>query len=409
MQTGFRRPTSARRAGSARSEPWSLPASSSYEPALDGLRAVSILFVVLSHAGLAGIMPANFGVTIFFFISGFLISRLLLAEHGRRGHISLGRFYMRRFLRLMPALILYVAVAGAIFSLLGYRLVPTQYASALLYWANYYGIYLDDVGGGFAVWPHADVQSPFAILWSLAVEEHFYLVFPALLLLFAKRLRLLLYLVVALCALALVWRYVFLAIHCADPASAVCDWAQYHNERASDARFDSIFYGVLAALILNASPHRYLAIIARPAMIIAALALLAAALVVRDPIFRASLRYTLEGVALMAIVPAILYVPLAVPARAILSWAPMLYIGRLSYTLYLFHWLGKNLAHDFAPVAYSWHWYGIFVPVTAIATLSCYHLLEVPIVGLRRRFGSNAPPEAVPHADSAPAAASAMS
>src|ERR1700691_1864794 len=146
MQTGFRRPTSARRAGSARPEPWSLPASSSYEPALDGLRAVSILFVVLSHAGLMGIMPANFGVTIFFFISGFLISRLLLAEYGRRGHISLGRFYMRRFLRLMPALILYVAVAGAIFSILGYTLLPAQYASALFYWANYYGIYLDDVG-----------------------------------------------------------------------------------------------------------------------------------------------------------------------------------------------------------------------------------------------------------------------
>jgi len=409
MRTGFRRLPIARRAGLARSEPWLLSGSSTYTPALDGLRAVSILFVVLSHAGLAGIMPANFGVTIFFFISGFLISRLLLAEHARRGHISLGRFYMRRFLRLMPALILYVAVAGVIFSLLGYTLLPAQYASALFYWANYYGIFLDDVAGGFAVWPHADVQSPFAILWSLAVEEHFYLVFPALLLLFAKRLRLLLYLVVALCGLALVWRYFFLATHCADPASVLCDWAQYHNERASDARFDSIFYGVLAALILNAAPHRYLAFIARPGTLLAALVLLIAALVVRDPIFRASLRYTLEGVALMAIVPAILYVPLGASARAILSWAPMLYIGRLSYTLYLFHWLGKNLAHDFAPVAYSWHWYGIFVPVTVIATLMSYHLVEVPIVGLRRRFGSNAPPEAMPHADATPAAASAVS
>lgn len=73
-------------------------------PSLDGLRALSILLVMASHSGLQDRVPGVFGVTVFFFISGFLITTLLVGEYRRSGTIAVGAFYMRRFLRLFPPL-----------------------------------------------------------------------------------------------------------------------------------------------------------------------------------------------------------------------------------------------------------------------------------------------------------------
>lgn len=71
-------------------------------PGLDGLRALSILIVMISHSALAHIVPGVFGVTVFFFVSGFLITTLMLAEHQRSGGIAIRLFYIRRLLRLYP-------------------------------------------------------------------------------------------------------------------------------------------------------------------------------------------------------------------------------------------------------------------------------------------------------------------
>lgn len=111
--------------------------------------------------------------------------------------------------------------------------------------------------------------------------------------------------------------------------------------------------------------------------------------------FRATLRKSIEGIALIVIVPATLYTPLGLIARRILSLRPMLYVGRQSYTLYLFHWLAKNLASYVAP-SYSAEWFAIFIALTLAATLFCYHFVEMPIVAVRRRFGSSAPAQAIP-------------
>jgi peptidoglycan/LPS O-acetylase OafA/YrhL len=382
--------------------PTNLPSASpgsGYTPALDGLRAASILLVVAGHSGLDGIVPAGFGVTLFFFISGLLISRLLLTEYQRTGRIALLGFYLRRFLRLMPALYIYVAMSAALFAGLGFVIPRLHYSAALFYWANYYGVYVSEVHGGFAAVPHLEVQSPFAVLWSLAVEEHFYFLFPALLIVFRKRLPALLWTLAGLCALALIWRYVFVAAHCADPAGQVCLWSQYHNERATDTRFDSILFGVIATLLLTLAPARFPRAIGHPAALATAILLLLASFAVRDPVFRSTLRYTIQGLALVAIVPAILNAPLAEPVKSLLSWRPLLYLGRLSYSLYLFHWGAKNFA-SCVTTSYSWEWYAIFIPGALIPTLLCYHFVEVPIVGLRRRFGSHAPKKAIPQPDS---------
>jgi len=74
-------------------------------PSLDGLRAVSISIVLVSHAGYGNVVPGGLGVTIFFFLSGYLITTLLLDERKRSGRIDIGKFYIRRAFRLFPPLI----------------------------------------------------------------------------------------------------------------------------------------------------------------------------------------------------------------------------------------------------------------------------------------------------------------
>src|SRR3954447_19141856 len=83
-------------------------ASYDYLPALDGFRAISISLVVLAHGGLNRVVPGLLGVVVFFVISGFLITRQMIAEIERSGRLDVRAFYVRRFLRLAPALLLYV-------------------------------------------------------------------------------------------------------------------------------------------------------------------------------------------------------------------------------------------------------------------------------------------------------------
>ena len=80
-------------------------------PSLDGLRAISILIVLVSHAGYGSVVPGGLGVTIFFFLSGYLITTLLMDERERLGRIHIGKFYLRRVLRLFPPLLVTLAVA----------------------------------------------------------------------------------------------------------------------------------------------------------------------------------------------------------------------------------------------------------------------------------------------------------
>lgn len=77
-------------------------------PGLDGVRAVSILIVMISHSGMENLVPGVLGVTIFFFLSGFLITSLLFDEYGQNGCINIPSFYVRRFLRLYPPLLVYI-------------------------------------------------------------------------------------------------------------------------------------------------------------------------------------------------------------------------------------------------------------------------------------------------------------
>ena len=153
--------------------PWSIGRL----PALDGLRGVAILMVLAGHwcsaaiSGLAGLGgAAAAGVTVFFVLSGFLITSLLVREQRDHGRIRLRDFYLRRALRLFPALWLLLAVVVAVdvatgsFGHLLHSVLP-----ALLYGYNWTAV------------AHAPVGDPTGQMWSLAIEEQFYLVWPALL------------------------------------------------------------------------------------------------------------------------------------------------------------------------------------------------------------------------------------
>ncbi len=141
-----------------------------YNPALDGLRGVAIMLVILSHAHVPLFDGAFFGVDLFFVLSGFLITSLLLMEWSANGKLAYWQFYRRRFYRLMPALLLFLATYALLAPLIWPDL-DDVYTDVL--WS---GLYLADYGIAFFDHPDTILH-----MWSLSVEEHFYLIWPPLL------------------------------------------------------------------------------------------------------------------------------------------------------------------------------------------------------------------------------------
>src|ERR1700761_4413230 len=208
-------------------------------PSLNGLRAGSGLLVVSAHAGLSELIPGGLGLPIFFFWSGYLITTLMLAEHDRTGAISIRNFYTRRILRLSPPLLITLAIAYGLtyFGSLQGRITLPALMAQLLYFANYYIIFFD---------PNAQsMPGGTGILWSLAVEEHFYIFFPILLTVFmrgARRTMTIGVVLIAACLVVLIWR-----IHLVQSPGFFSD----RTYLASDTRIDSIIYGCLMALLFN--------------------------------------------------------------------------------------------------------------------------------------------------------------
>ena len=142
--------------------------------ALDGLRGLAVIGVIIFHAG--RLEGGYLGVDLFFVLSGYLITTLLVDEHHRRDRIDLGRFWARRARRLLPALllVLFAAAIGTIVmgELARAALRPDAFA-ALFYVANWNAIVADH-----GYWVQFTEPSPLSHMWSLAIEEQFYLVWP---------------------------------------------------------------------------------------------------------------------------------------------------------------------------------------------------------------------------------------
>lgn len=343
-------------------------------PGLDGLRAISVLIVLIAHMGLDHIVPGGFGVTVFFFISGFLITRLLIAEQEAKGRVNLPMFYMRRFARLYPALLFMVLVTALISGAMGYGL-PTKVEAlaSVFYFTNIYQVHAASVD-------YSPLMS-WTPLWSLAVEEHFYMLFPLLVLaagLVWKRLHMA---VLAIIIIVPLWR-AFVFFNLDVPVSD-------YNYMMTDARIDSIAWGCLLTIMLHRKGIEALrALMGFIPVIVAGVALLASFLI-RDDSFRYILRFSLQGAAICILILNLYYLARLRWAFKVLEIAPLVWIGKNSYALYLWHYPVFDLVHRNMDAGF------VSIALTLIIsfdmTIISLYLVEQPFMKLRKRFGSHTP------------------
>ena len=302
-----------------------------YIPELDGLRDISAMLVVLGHYGLGNVIPGTLGVTVFFFISGFLVTRQLLAEKEETGGIVLSGFFMRRLLRLWPALLVAVPVASFVNLLAGGSVTTPQVAAGLFYVTNYFAMfqtYHTGPGG---------MDSPLVVLWSLAVEVHFYLLFPLIFLILPGRKRLILLMIATILAVT-IWRNHIADACIAEGAACTEGLPAFRTAFATEMRLDSILYGCLLAVLLTTRAVVPLTrLFQYRTTAVVSIVMLLASLLIRDPLYRAGLRYTLQGIAIFLLVGCLLFGPKIGGLRRALTLAPVIRLGKWSYSLYLWH------------------------------------------------------------------------
>ena len=350
--------------------------SNNHMPQLDGLRAVACGAVVFSHFApedhlLMRLLPwGGIGVQLFFVLSGFLITRILLScrERMTEGHTGMGElrtFYARRFLRIFPIYYLVLAVLFVI----GYGIMRESILWHVLYlqnlWRAFYEIHFIN---------H---------LWSLAVEEQFYLCWPWLVLFLPR--RALLPSIVGMIILAMAFRLLAWG----------SGWSYLYLNIFTLSNLDTLGVGALLAWCwhnpnLRALPGR-LAWVCLPA----GLALFAALAVLRwnNPTDWPSLYLGLGTASVLTFVPLVHGAATGLPSLPglFLSLPPLQYLGKISYGLYLIHPLIKHLYNWVSAnhLALPTYWPLRFVLLTAIsialASLS-WHLFESPINRLKNRF-----------------------
>lgn len=329
-----------------------------YNPALDGLRAIAVVMVVAFHTNVPFVRGGMIGVDIFFVISGYLITGILRSELVKTGSIDLRDFYARRLWRLMPALVL--AMAG---TYLFYRIVRPytningDIIASLLYYADY----------RIAL---AHFPTTIKHTWSLAVEMQFYLVWP-LFLLATRHMddRALLRLLLVLFAAATIWR-------CLN-VMALSDWNRSYY--SFDTRLSGLLLG--AALAVSGWQQRTSATTA-DRIGAGALLLLTILCISLQWKYTPSLTtgVLLAELAALALIMG-LWVERSIAAKA-LSAPWLVYVGKLSYAIYLWHYgLAVVLRHELTP-ALSFPI--TLVAATALSALS-FHYVETPCLAWSRR------------------------
>jgi peptidoglycan/LPS O-acetylase OafA/YrhL len=343
-------------------------------PSLDGLRAASFIIVFTSHAGLEVIMPGAFGVTVFFFLSGYLITTLMRAEVDKTGRVSLRNFYLRRALRILPPfyIVLLTATALAAGGFLGGELRPMAVASQVLHFSNYW----------MAIHGGNGIAAGTGVYWSLAVEEHFYLLFPAVFLVLS-RLQLTgrqkAYGFWGTCAVVLVWRCVLVyGLHVGVERVSLC----------SDTRVDSIAFGCALAVwknpMLDGHDGRSDSPFWSRLLFLLGVGLLLVTFLVRGPVFRETFRYTLQGIGLTPIFIMAMRHPRWYAFR-LLNWRPMRFLGTISYSMYLLHQVVLRAVQQHSPLGGVSRALVAFLISLAVAW-TMQVVVERPCAALRKRL-----------------------
>jgi len=342
-----------------------------YLPALDGLRGLAILLVITHHQLLPLSLKGGFlGVDIFFVLSGFLITRLLLQEFETTQSISLTKFYARRVLRLAPALLLYL-IASLVIT---YRLHPEEFGHeiklvglALAYLTNW------RMAFGWDYWMDST-----SIIWSLSIEEQFYLLWPPLLLLaLSARIRR------SHLKIALTLIVMGIALHRGVLWAQGADLNRMYY--GTDTRVDAPLMGCLMALLSASqlkSRTKALLNIGALASVGCLVWLIVSSTFTDSFLYREG--YTIVAVAAGVLIWSVADSPESMIGRA-LSWYPLRWFGLISYGLYLWHWL---LLRNFSlyGIVGDWDTWAKFASAVLVAAAS-YYLIERRFTKLKTRFG----------------------
>lgn len=330
--------------------------------ALDGLRALAVLIVMVSHAGLGHLVPGGFGVTIFFFLSGYLITTLMRLEIAQTGRLSFAGFYLRRTVRIIPPMLICIAVtvglaaAGLIERPIEHRWLWTD----VLFLTNY----------AAPLGASSNIPIP---LWSLDVEEHFYLLFPlAYVALRARSDRSAIIAILAGLALALAIR--IWTVQATDDQANIFYWTH--------TRIDSILYGCLLAVWNNPVTKDRAFIGPGLGWFVAGIALIGATLLVRDPFFRETWRYSVQGVGLLLIFNHVLRTGGLI--NRLLSLSPLKWIGNWSYVLYLIHMPLFLLAERLLGVGIAA--YAVGFALSGLFAAGMYRFVERPLFRWRKNL-----------------------
>ena len=369
-----------------------------YLPGLDGLRAIAVVAVMVYHANSTWLAGGYLGVEVFFVISGYLITLLLIAEHERTGTIDLKQFWIRRFRRLLPALfvmMLLLTIWVSLFKPDALGKLRGDVLAGTLYISNWYQIW---IGAGYSA--GADF-APLRHVWSLAVEEQFYVIWPLVMLAFVR---------VGSRRIAGIARWLFLTAVLITVVVAVLNYTgpQQSPEFTPDAYWtifgrqisipDALYLSTISragGLLLGAA----FAMIWRPAAVmrgplrhkhglfdglaVVGFAVLGAMawFVAFQPdqgigfLFQGGLFVC--GLATLAVIAAITH------QRAftgkLLSLPVLLWIGTRSYGLYLYHWPIYQIIRNIAANKLAFHEFVLAIAATCVITEVSYRYIETPI------------------------------
>lgn len=340
-----------------------------YEPSLDGIRALAVLFVMVGHLGL--VYAGGLGVDIFFVLSGYLITAILVSEFAANGSIDLKKFYARRALRILPAVILLLVVLNLLVALTQ----PVE-QSATLRWNSlgalfYIANWLRAFGRDLGIIGH---------LWSLSIEEQFYFLWPiALAFLLSRRTKHQILLMVGVAVLLVNLDRIYLY-------HGLESFNRIYN--GLDTRADALLVGCALGL----SGYRFLS-----SRVFAVLGLVGAAFVGHVlfrsyPVpaqFQVPFGLTIGGT-LFALGVAFMLAALLANSRSIftkiLSLPPLVWTGRLSYGLYLWHFpVFTVVSGSFStvlPAALA----TLQIAVTFVCAALSYYVVERPCLKLKKKF-----------------------
>ncbi len=352
---------------------------SRYIPSLDGLRTLAVLAVIAYHMNIPWMIGGLAGVTIFFVLSGYLITSLLVAEWERAKTIDLPQFWLRRVRRLFPAIVTAILATAALCTIFNHELLTKMRPDiipSLLFFNNWWQIFQD-----ISYFEALGAPSPLTAFWSLAIEEQFYLVWPVALLIALKLGAKRTHIVRAIVVLIIVSSVEMALLYNpgADPSRV------YYG---TDTRAFSLLIGALLAFLWPSADlgmHGARRIDKRTRMAldgVGAAALIGLLLMLMFSSGFSAFPYR-GGMVITSLLTAVLIAVLVHPEShlaRVFAWSPLVWIGKRSYGMYLWHYpiLLLMIPRATASQAPWWMLVLAFAVIIAVSAIS-YAFVEDPI------------------------------